>query len=213
MNVIYEDDSLIVIDKPAGIAVQTAGVGTKDLETELKKYRKANGEKPEIFVVHRLDQPVSGLLVLAKTKEAAAVLSREMQNAGYIKDYRATVYSKDVNLENGTLTDYMIKDTKTSMAVIVSKDNKEAKKAILDYEVTDRTDCETRIIVHLHTGRFHQIRAQLANLGTPILGDRKYGSSESISYSDGKGIKNVSLDAYHLSFKHPVTGKMMDFAK
>jgi len=211
MNIVYEDEQILVVNKPAGIATQSAGVGAKDLETELKKYRKTKGEKPEIYVVHRLDQPVSGLIVFAKTKEAAAALSKGMQEDSYLKDYKATVFTKEALRKKDTLKSYLIKDSKTNMAKVVTANTVGAKEAVLDYEVTSESGEEKEVTVHLHTGRFHQIRAQLANIGAPIIGDRKYGTKESIIYSEQKGIRNVLLTAYHLSFKHPVTGKQMDF--
>lgn len=213
MNVIYEDNSILVVDKPSGIAVQTANISAKSLETECKKYRKLKGEKPEIYVVHRLDQPVSGIILFAKTREAAAALSKDMKEENLLKDYRATVYSKEPVKEKGKLTNLMIKDAKASRAVIVNQQTKDAKKAELDYEVVSHEGLETKLIVHLHTGRFHQIRAQLAYNGTPILGDLKYGTPESIEYSRKQGIKDVSLEAYHILFKHPDTGKLMEFEK
>lgn len=212
MNILYEDAHLIVVNKPAGIATQSAGVGAKDLETELKKYRKTKGEKPEIYVVHRLDQPVSGLIVFAKTKEAAAGLSKGMQEDSYSKDYKATVFSNGNLKKKDTLKDYLIKDAKANISKVVTASTVGAKEAVLDYEVISENGAEATLTVHLHTGRFHQIRAQLANNGTPILGDQKYGTEESKAYSIQKGIKYVMLTAYHLSFKHPKTGKQMDFS-
>lgn len=211
MNVIYEDKHILVVNKSAGIAVQSAGVGTKDLETEIKKYRKLKGESPEIYVVHRLDQPVSGLIVFAKTKEAAAKMSKGMQEDGYIKDYRADVYSVGLIKEKATLTDYLIKDSKTNTAQVVEDKTPGAKKAILEYELLEKRDKESTLLIHLHTGRFHQIRVQLANRGMPILGDRKYGTEDSMDYSNKSGIKNTMLTACRLSFVHPDSGKKMDF--
>jgi len=213
MDIIYEDSSILVVDKPAGIAVQTAGVAAKSLETECKKYRKMRGEAPEIYVVHRLDQPVSGIILFAKTKEAAAALSKDMKEENLLKDYRATVYSKESISERGKLVNFLMKDSKTSRAIIADKESKDAKRAELDYEEVSHEDFEYRLIVHLHTGRFHQIRAQLAHMGAPILGDLKYGSSESIEYSKNKGIRNVCLEAFHIVFKHPDTGRLMEFDK
>lgn len=211
MNVLYEDNSILVVEKPAGIAVQTAGVASKSIETECKKYRKSKGEPAEIFVVHRLDQPVSGILLLAKTKEAAAVLSKGIKDDSFAKDYKAVVYSNGKKLKGKTLTDYIVKDSKTNMAKIVPEGSREGKKAVLDLEVINESEKETELLVHLQTGRFHQIRVQLSHMGTPILGDRKYGTVESIAYSDELGLRNVSLTACYLSFAHPVTGKTMEF--
>lgn len=213
MKVIYEDNSILVVDKPSGIAVQTANISVKSLETECRKYRKSKGEKPEIYVVHRLDQPVSGIILFAKTKEAAAALSKDMKDENLLKDYRATVYTQGEIKEKNKLVNYIMKDSKSSKAVICDKESKEAKKAELDYEVISRDGVEVNVVVHLHTGRFHQIRAQLANIGAPIVGDLKYGTDESIDYSKSKGIKDVRLEAFHIVFRHPETGKLMEFEK
>lgn len=210
LEVIYEDDEVLVINKTAGIAVQTAGIGAKSLETECKKYRKQKGEAPEIYVIHRLDLPVSGVLLFAKTKTAAAFLSKDMQEAGFSKDYKAVVLkSRDIP-KAGTLTNYLLKDSKTNSSRVVDSETKEAKKAVLDYEVISESDETYELSIHLHTGRHHQIRVQLSHFGVPIIGDRKYGSEESIVYADSKGIRNVMLTAVHLSFRHPKTNKIVD---
>lgn len=211
INVIYEDDSVLVVFKPAGIATQTQSVGAKDLETECKKYRKQKGEKPEIYVVHRLDQPVSGIILFAKTKESAAALTKDMKEDGFLKDYKAKVYIDRNIPKEGTLINYLKKDGKSQKAIISSANDKGAKLSELSYETIDSSDSTATLLIHLKTGRFHQIRVQLSNIGAPIIGDRKYGSAESIAYSDEEGVKNVELTAYHLTFKHPVTGKILDF--
>lgn len=209
MEVIYEDDAVLVINKPAGIAVQTASVGARSLETECKKYRKQKGEVPEIYVVHRLDQPVSGIVLLAKTKAAAAFLSKDIKDDAFCKDYKATVLKTKEIPKQAVLTDYLVKEG--NVARIADPTEKDAKKAVLEYEVVSESKEVYELIVHLQTGRFHQIRAQLSNMGTPIVGDRKYGTKENIEYADAHGIKNTCLMAYHLSFKHPITKKIMDF--
>lgn len=211
IDILYEDDFLLVINKPAGIAVQTAGVGAKSIETECKKYRKQKGEAPEIYIVHRLDLPVSGILLLAKTREAAGFLSKDMQEEGFSKDYKATVFKTKEIPRSGKLIDYLIKDGKTNSSRIADARERDAKKAELDYEVLSESDNTYELLIHLHTGRHHQIRVQLSNMGVPIIGDRKYGSLEAISYADQNEIKNVMLTACHLSFKHPKTKKIMDF--
>lgn len=211
VEVLYEDDSVLVINKPAGIAVQTAGVGSKSIETECKKYRKQKGETPEIYIVHRLDLPVSGILLLAKTKEAAGFLSKDMQAEAFSKDYKATVLKTRDIPRTGILIDYLVKDGKTNSSKISDAKEKDAKRAELDYEVISESENTYELLIHLHTGRHHQIRVQLSNMGVPIIGDRKYGSVESISYADKNEIKNVLLTAYHLSFRHPKTKKTMDF--
>lgn len=212
MDIIYEDDEILVINKPAGIATQAGKVACKDLESECKKYRKEKGEKPEIYVVHRLDQPVSGILVFAKTKESAAILSKGMSADSFSKDYKATVYKKGILLSEGTLTDYLLKDVKTNSSRVVSKETSGAKEARLSYKVEEDFGDTANLLVHLQTGRHHQIRVQLANSNMPIVGDLKYGTKESTEYSKEKGIGSVQLCAYHLEFIHPKTKKKMAFS-
>ena len=211
MEVLFEDESIIVVNKPAGIATQSKGVGVADLESECRKYRKRKGEAPEIYVVHRLDQPVSGILVFAKTKEAAAELTKNLKEDDFSKDYRAIVYKTKEIEPAGKLTDYMIKDGKTNLSCVVPKSIPGAKEAVLVYKVETEEENKAEIKVHLKTGRHHQIRVQLANAGMPILGDLKYGTKESIEYSKENGIKNVSLCAFHLEFDHPKTKGHMEF--
>lgn len=238
MKIIYEDESIIVVDKPAGIATQSSKIGEKDLESELKKYRKTKGEKPEIYVIHRLDQPVSGLLVFAKDKEAAGVLSKDMAQESFSKVYEATVLKPvtsntdksevptdtDINAEmdyqstgnsyisEGRLEDYLIKDNRTNSSR-VAKSPKEngAKRAALSYKVLDQDEETARVLITLETGRHHQIRVQFSNAGMPLLGDLKYGSNKSIEISKARGNNSVALRAIRLCFKHPKTGKLMNF--
>lgn len=212
-KIIYEDSDILVIDKPAGIAVQSASSFGADVESELKKYMAKTTGKPEIYVIHRLDQPVSGLLVFAKNKKAAAVLSKAVAGESFNKIYRAGVFGSFEEGE-GELVDYIEADKKAGIARIVpaskAKDGK-AKKAVLKYRTLERSERESLLEIKLDTGRFHQIRVQTAHAGHPILGDLKYGSEESKELSESLGIKNVCLRAVSLSFKHPTTGKTVDF--
>ena len=138
-NIIFEDEHLIVAYKPAGIATQTARIGQQDMVSELKNYlsrkpeNKGKGE-PYLGLVHRLDQPVSGILVFGKTKQAAASISRQITEGTFHKYYYAVIYGKPVK-ENDRLTDYLYKDGRTNMSLIVKKDFPEAKKAVLDYKL------------------------------------------------------------------------------
>lgn len=211
MEILFEDESILVVNKPAGIATQSKGVSAKDLESECKKYRKSKNEPAEIYVVHRLDQPVSGILVFAKTKEAAAALTAGLKSDDFSKDYRAVVYKSGEIVPGAKLTDYLIKDGKTNMSCVVPKTIPGAKEAVLVYKVEEESENEATLLVHLKTGRHHQIRVQLSNAGMPILGDQKYGTEESIEYSKGKGINTVSLCAYRLEFNHPRTNGNMQF--
>lgn len=212
MEVLFEDDSVLVVNKPSGIATQSKGVSSKDLESECKKYRKSKGEEPEIFVVHRLDQPVSGILVFAKTKEAAAALTKGINEEDFSKDYRAVVYKEGPIKPGAKLVDCLIKDGRTNMSCVVPKSTPGAKEAELVYKVEEENDKTATLQVHLKTGRHHQIRVQLSNAGMPLLGDMKYGTEESIAYSKEAGIKQIGLCACHLEFKHPKTGGHMEFS-
>lgn len=212
MEVLFEDEYILVVNKPAGIATQAKGIAERDLESECKKYRKSKGEVPEIYVVHRLDQPVSGILVLAKTKEAAAALTKGMKEDDFSKDYRAIVFKESAVKPGDKLVDYLIKDGKTNTSCVVPRNIPGAKEAILTYETEEDKDKTASLLVHLKTGRHHQIRVQLANAGMPILGDLKYGTKDSIDYSKDNKISNVKLCAYHLEFNHPKTGGHMEFS-
>lgn len=211
MEIVFEDNDILVINKEAGLSVQTKKFSEKSLETELKKYRKQKGEAAEIYIVHRLDQPVRGLMVVAKNKNAAAVLTRELTKDEFSKEYEALLYKGKELSKEGSLRDYLIKDPKGNVSKAGKKGDAGAKEALLDYAVLEETDKTYKVHVHLHTGRHHQIRVQFANAGCPLLGDLKYGSSESLTYSNETGIKTVSLTACHLVFTHPSTKKKMEW--
>lgn len=216
-DILYEDKEIIVCHKNSGIAVQTARLGEPDMETGLKNYWKAD----YVGLVHRLDQPVEGILVFAKTKRAAAELSR--QNKGQImnKKYYAVVLMEKLDAADGenVLVDYLQKDGKGNISRVVGPDEKGGKRSELSYEIVKKMKAlqpekerETALIrIQLKTGRHHQIRLQMANAGMPLLGDGKYGSEESKAYSRKRHIKNIALCAYSLGFCHPVTGKRMEF--
>ena len=213
IKVLYEDNDIIVVNKPAGLATEGGRIGEKDLESEMKNYLAAKHESPEIFVVHRLDKPVSGIVVLAKKQRAAAVLSKSLSEDSFSKEYKAVVYKEKTLAGEGELTDYLIKDVKNNVSrVAKSPEEKGAKKAVLTYKVESEDEKSAVLRIRLLTGRHHQIRVQLSNAGLPLLGDRKYGSKDSIEYSLSKGIKDVFLTACKLSFDHPVTGESLTFS-
>lgn len=226
-NIVFEDEHILVIHKPAGIATQTAKTGQQDMVSELKNYLvkkpeyKGKGE-PYLGVVHRLDQPVSGLLVFAKTKQAAAELSRQITTGQMQKYYYAVVYGVP-SLPQGRLTDYLYKDPKTNQSFIVKEGFPDAKKAVLDYKliktlmVLDENTTFSREIslleIRLLTGRHHQIRAQMSHENMPLLGDSKYGNQNSKDLSQMAGCRNVALCAYKLEFNHPVSREKITFEK
>lgn len=205
-EILYEDRDIIVCYKPAGIAVQSADIGQMDMVSELKNYLKTS----YLGLVHRLDQPVEGILLFAKNKKSASVLSRQLQKDILNKKYLAAVYGQ-MEKKQGVLKDYLIKDSKLRMAKIVTENEKNAKEAILFYE-EKMSDKECSLLsVTIQTGRFHQIRAQLSGQGCPVLGDRKYGNTESVKMSQKLQVKNVALCANEISFLHPLTGKQLQF--
>ena len=207
LRILHEDEHVIVCYKPAGIATQTAKMGSQDMESLLKNYLyKKEKKMPYVAVIHRLDQPVEGILVFAKTPFAAKELNKGMQGAGFGKYYKA-VLCGEPKQKKATLEDYLVKDGKTNTSRVCSKDEKEAKKAVLFYEVLKQENDKTLVQVKLETGRHHQIRVQMANMGCPIWGDTKYNSGE----NGDKSWKNIALCAYHLEFVHPKTKKKMTF--
>lgn len=218
-QIIYEDKDVLVCYKPAGIAVQSANIAQQDMVSELKNYLATQGDKnPYIGVVHRLDQPVSGVLVFAKNQSAAASLSVQVQDGRAGKIYRSLVFGAfDEVSKEGVLEDILLKDAKTNTSRVIkegSKEAKQGKKAKLSYKVLQTIsvgeESYSEVEIQLFTGRHHQIRVQFANAGHPILGDTKYGSPVSAEFSAqvGKGLK---LCAYRLSFIHPGTKKEVEF--
>lgn len=206
LNILHEDDDIIVCVKEAGVATQTKQIGQKDMESMLRTYRMQKGEPAYIGVVHRLDQPVTGVMVFAKTKEAAANLSRQIATKAADKFYYAVTDGLP-DKKKGTLEDYLLRDGKTNLSKVVSGKTDGAKRAELSYEVIASNDKNAILNVKLATGRHHQIRVQLAHAGCPIVGDRKYNFKENMSASG----KPLSLCSYKLAFRHPRTGKNVSF--
>lgn len=216
-KIMYEDEQVLVCHKPAGLATQSARVGQPDVVSELKKHlvAKESGGSPKrtepyLGIVHRLDQPVEGLLVFAKTKSAAAHLTKQLEAGSLNKQYYATVCGNP-DTEAGELVDYLLKEG--NLAKVVAQGTPLAKKAVLQYKVLERdlTASVSRLDIHIDTGRFHQIRCQLAHAGWPILGDSKYGTPQSLEVSGQQGLRNVALLAYRLEFIHPKTGKKCEY--
>ena len=213
-KILFEDQNLLVIHKPAGIAVQSARVGQMDVESEVRNYLAAAARKSGgslyIGLIHRLDQPVEGLLVVAKTKDAAAKLNKQLTEGSLNKKYLAVVSLENEQKEDaGDFADYMIKDGQ--VAKIVSSKDTAAKEARLHYKFLKKAENIAIADIEIETGRFHQIRCQMSYHGMPLLGDAKYGSDTSGLLSQKMGIRNVALCANRIAFKHPGTGKMMEF--
>lgn len=233
IEIIYEDADIIVCHKHAGIAVQTAGIGSKDMVSELKNYLKpaAGTKEPYLGIVHRLDQPVEGVMVFAKTPRAAASLSRQVEKGeggaiapdtavsdnaamGMRKIYQAEVVGH-MEAPSGELKDYLIKDGKSNTSRVAGRaevPSGQAKQAVLFYEVKERFEETELLEIQLLTGRHHQIRVQLSHAGCPLAGDTKYASEASAAYNRKHNIRTVALKAVRLEFSHPVKGTRMVFS-
>lgn len=221
-KVIYEDKDIIVAQKPAGLATQTARVGQADMVSELKNHiaPAQGGKSPYLGVIQRLDQPVEGLLVFAKNQKAAADLTKQLSGQTLNKQYYAAVCGYAPTPE-GELVDYLWKTPDGKAQVVTGEQDKhpEAKRAVLRYRIIGERNLLPSSTgsgvfftdIHIETGRFHQIRAQMAHAGMPLLGDVKYGTEESMARSRELSVRNVALCAYKLEFLHPFTGKPLSF--
>jgi len=221
-KVLFEDENIIVCHKPAGVSSQTERGFDPDMVSILMNYQHEKGiENPYVGVIHRLDKPVSGVMVYAKTKTAAAFLSKELATKHFNKKYYAIVMDNNLSikdtLENtGTLKNWLVHDVKTNSSFVAKNENKDAKEAILNYEILGTATVEginlALLDIELLTGRHHQIRVQLSHAGYPILGDKKYNDKmpEKIPYKLKK--TGLALCAYNLSFKHPITKEIMEFS-
>ncbi len=206
-RILYEDADLIVCVKPAGTATQTRRAGQQDMVSLLRNYRHQKGEEPYIGLVHRLDQPVEGILVFGKHTKSTAALARQLTKGMFSKVYLA-VTEGNMPQQEGKRTDYIKKDAHDNRSEIVPASDAKAKKAELYYRVleTDQKQDPVKNLVKIQllTGRHHQIRVQMAHFGTPLAGDRKYGRPQ--------GDQALGLCACELAFRHPATGKEMAFA-
>ena len=212
IDIIEETKEYLIVYKPSGFATQSANAFAKDAVSEVTAYLAGKeGKIPYVGLVHRLDQPVEGLLVFAKNKHTAANLSSQLSGANKIsqKEYLAVVCvdeAKDLPIkESITMVDYLGKDSDNKRAVITSE--KEGKRAELTYEVLQRKENLALVRIHLKTGRFHQIRAQFASRGMSLIGDRKYASELSNKLTEAYGVKHVALCASKLTFLEPGSKK------
>lgn len=231
LNILYEDPHILVCVKPHGIATQSKSIRYPDMVSLIKNHlAKASGTsgksgapksigsrtpgsaEPYLAVIHRLDQPVAGILVFAKTPAAAKDLNKQLQNQGFGKYYRALV-ANTPSTKEGTLENYMVKDARTNTSRICSAKENGSKIARLHYDTIPVTDWlftapaafhGTELEIHLDTGRHHQIRVQMAHAGMPLLGDRKYNPSD-------KSNVPLGLCSCELTLFHPSKKKKMKF--
>ena len=203
IRVIYEDNHLLVVEKPVNMPVCEDESRDWDLLSNLKEYIKRKYDKPGnvyLGLVHRLDRPVGGVMVFAKTSKAATRLGKQVAGHELEKTYVAVVCGKVP--ENGKFLDYLVKDTKRNQSYVTDK--KHGKEARLSFKRLGYKDGLSLVEVHLETGRSHQIRVQFSSRGFPLVGDAKYNKSH-----DSK--TSVALFAKRLSFRHPVTKDKMSF--
>ena len=220
LQIIFEDSEIIACHKMPGVPVQTAKAGQQDMVSLLRNYFAGKGEDADAFVIRRLDQPVEGIMVFAKNQQAAADLSRQVQEKTVEKEYLALAEGR-FREPAGILEDYLLRDGKSNTSRVVPKGTKGAKAAKLYYEVKKvvsgseksgtalEAACQSESVsfvsIRLDTGRHHQIRVQMAHAGHPLVGDKKYNKNCSPGYLP------IGLCSAKTSFNHPATGERMEF--
>jgi 23S rRNA pseudouridine1911/1915/1917 synthase len=203
LEILYEDNHVIVVYKPANILSQGDATGDKDMLTLVKEYIKEKYHKPgNVYVglVHRLDRPVQGVMVFAKSSKAASRLTKQIQNHEFRKQYLAIINGK-LKEKNGKFSDYIEKQEDGNSVIT---DSKHGKEAILKYEVLKEINNLSLVRIELITGRHHQIRVQFASRGYPLVGDQRYGKIDK---------KQICLCSYSLSFIHPITKERLTFER
>lgn len=203
INILFEDNHLLVVEKPINVPVCEDDSRDLDLLTMIKNYIKEKYNKPGnvyLGLVHRLDRPVGGVMVFAKTSKAASRLSKQVAEHKLEKTYVAVVDGKV--LDSGKFSDYLVKDKKKNQSYVTDKEH--GKEARLSYKRLDYKNSFSLVEIYLETGRSHQIRVQFSSRGFPLVGDAKYSKNH-----DGK--TNVALFARALSFYHPVTKEKLIF--
>ncbi len=202
LNIIYEDNHLLVVEKPANIPVQEDSSKDIDMLTLLKDYRKTNENKPgEAFIglVHRLDRPVSGIMVFAKTSKAASRLSDQIRQNKFHKTYIAVV--EGTLTPQGKFEDYLIKNEKENISYVTTKEK--GKYSCLEYQVLSTKDNLSLVEINLITGRSHQIRVQFSSRNHPLIGDSKYGHNPNNI--------DIALFAKSITFNHPTSKEELTF--
>ncbi len=198
MELLYVDDAIVLAIKPPRVLSTDEPGGMPEL------VRQALGDdKAEVRTVHRLDRVVSGLMVLARSAQAASELSRQIREDGFHKEYLAVVHGVPEQ-ESGTFVDLLLRDKRERKTYVVTQPGKGVQEAILDYRCLGTVDGLSKIAIQLRTGRTHQIRAQFSSRGLPLVGDRKYSLNEDDC--------EIALWSHALGFWHPLTGERMDLS-
>lgn len=204
LDVLYEDNHCLVVNKPAGVLSQGDATGDPSLLDEARAYLKVRYHKPgNVYVglVHRLDRPTSGVVLLARTSKAAGRLSQQFRDGTVEKTYLAVVEGSCPD-EAGEWRDTLLKDERTNVVRVVPQGTRGGQEAWLAYRVIGRASRSSLVELRPITGRSHQLRVQLAARGLPILGDRKYGATTRLAARDGEA--RVALHAACLTFRHPI---------
>ncbi len=207
LKIIFEDNHLLVVEKPINMPTQGDNTGDLDLLTFLKKDLKARYEKPGnvyLGLVHRLDRPVGGVMVFAKTSKAASRLSTQIREGNLEKNYLAVAHGL-LKIKSGRLNNYLIKDCRRNIVTVAPDSTSNAKEARLDYEVIGEKEGMSLLEIALGTGRSHQIRVQFAAIGHPLYGDRKYGAQVN------RAGEQLALFAFRLRLQHPVSKEYLEF--
>lgn len=205
LNVIYEDNHIIVVQKPVNIASQADKTGDIDMLTMVKEYIKEKYNKPgNVYVglVHRLDRPVGGIMIFAKTSKAAARLSESIRTKDFQKTYLAIVHNENLK-DEGIFEDYLYKNEALNKSMVVSKEKHGSKLSKLSYKTLKSDNDLSLVEIKLETGRHHQIRVQFSSRGNSLYGDQKYGK--------GPSNTQIALWAYKIEFKHPTQDKILTF--
>ncbi len=205
INILFEDNHIIAAVKPVNVLSQKDRTGDPDILTIIKQDIKLRYNKPgNVFLglVHRLDRPVGGVMVFARTSKAASRISAEIREGRFLKTYLAAVRGAPPE-RRGRLEDRIVKNRDKNIVFTVPEDDERGRKAILEYSVIESREGSSLVKIELLTGRPHQIRAQFSNIGCPLLGDRKYGNHDN---SD-----NIALWSYRIAFKHPVSDEEVEF--
>lgn len=203
INILFEDNHLFILNKPAGLLTQPSGTDQVSLEALAKAWIKEKNQKPgNVFLeaIHRLDKPVSGIVVFAKTSKALSRLNAFMREKSTQKCYYALLEGCPKNLE-GTLEHYLVHDD--FEARVSTQSNPNAKIARLSYRVLEKRQGKALVEIYLETGRYHQIRAQFSTIGCPIVGDQRYGSKTTLA----EGV--IALHHHHLQIPHPITKEIL----
>ena len=205
ISILYEDNHLLVVNKPANMPVCLDESNDTDLLSKLKEYIKIKYNKPGnvyLGLIHRLDRPVQGIMVFAKTSKAASRLSNQITKNNFQKTYYAVV--ENTITEKGTFIDYLYKDQSSNTSYVT--DESKGKKSILEYTLIDKKDNLNLVKINLLTGRHHQIRVQFSSRNNPLYGDHKYNKK----FINDKQT-DIALIAKSLSFYHPITNELLTF--